>query len=364
MTTDCSQEEIKKKYRQECLKYHPDKNVNSSMKVKEKFEERFKQIQEAYSLIGTKKDRRKYDFMTSLNQRSTQTPLDRQNSYHHPNRSPFDAHTGNPYTKRRRAFYVNGIDVSQFFNPNQRFYNNRMNTFSSGGDMDISNSSKKSIYVEHVTIPLEKLYSGSNKEHFILDDNMIGRYMAAFRGGVMKQITLHGLLTTVPLFLWNGRPILSLLYFLTSIHLSLPRPDKVSFVSNIKTGWKGGTKLRFSGIQPGIEVVFVIKEGKHDRFIRRGDDLKTEVIIGKREARFGCTFSIEPLNDKEIPITVQLKPGQVGDMVTRIKKKRHRITVPNKGWPKSDGNRGNLVISISVVPDAKANQMKNQQQRP
>lgn len=51
-----SKEELKKKYRELCLKYHPDKNPGDK-----EAEERFKEIAEAYSVIGDEEKRRKYD---------------------------------------------------------------------------------------------------------------------------------------------------------------------------------------------------------------------------------------------------------------------------------------------------------------
>lgn len=88
-------------------------------------------------------------------------------------------------------------------------------------------------------------------------------------------------------------------------------------------------------------------EGKHDRFVRVGNDLKTTATIGKTKARKGCTILIEPLGHNELPIMVKLKKGEVtGD--------RHTVEVKGRGWPKVDGSRGNLYVTIKVVSDTKA----------
>jgi curved DNA-binding protein len=53
---DASEEEIKKSYRRLALRYHPDKNDGD-----QKQEDRFKEINEAYSVLGDQRKRRQYD---------------------------------------------------------------------------------------------------------------------------------------------------------------------------------------------------------------------------------------------------------------------------------------------------------------
>ncbi|MBN1969526.1 MAG: J domain-containing protein [Candidatus Delongbacteria bacterium] len=53
-----SQEEIKKAYKNLAKKFHPDKNHGNS-----EAEEKFKEIKEAYEVIGNEKNRKKYDHM-------------------------------------------------------------------------------------------------------------------------------------------------------------------------------------------------------------------------------------------------------------------------------------------------------------
>lgn len=55
---NASQDEIKKAYRKLAVKYHPDKNRGSK-----KTEDRFKEINEAYEVLGDEKKRQQYDAM-------------------------------------------------------------------------------------------------------------------------------------------------------------------------------------------------------------------------------------------------------------------------------------------------------------
>lgn len=56
--------ELKKKYRELCHKYHPDKNSNDSIA-----EDKFKEISEAYSVLSDITKRHSYDLNTGLNPR-------------------------------------------------------------------------------------------------------------------------------------------------------------------------------------------------------------------------------------------------------------------------------------------------------
>jgi len=57
LAPDCTTDEIKKAYRQMSLKYHPDKNQSDKY-----FEERFKDINEAYEILSDTEKRKAYDY--------------------------------------------------------------------------------------------------------------------------------------------------------------------------------------------------------------------------------------------------------------------------------------------------------------
>ena len=156
--------------------------------------------------------------------------------------------------------------------------------------------------------------------------------------------------STLPLLFRASIPVTAAA-FIVSFHLGLPRPTRLYYSSRISRGWKTGTKLIFDGIQPGLQVVFVLEEGKHDRFSREGNDLKTTVTIGKTKARRGCKLFLDPLGEDELPIIVDIKRGE-------IIQKHQTIRVPGRGWPKSNGGKGDLLVAIQVVSDAKAERLK------
>src|ERR1043165_9377812 len=61
MPASATQEELKKQYRRLAAKHHPDKNPNDA-----KAAERFKEISEAYQVLGDAEKRAQYDQMRRL----------------------------------------------------------------------------------------------------------------------------------------------------------------------------------------------------------------------------------------------------------------------------------------------------------
>jgi len=66
VSKEVSHEEIKKAFRRLALRYHPDRNPQSQKQA----EEKFKEINEAYQVLGDESKRQQYDYMVVLTQRS------------------------------------------------------------------------------------------------------------------------------------------------------------------------------------------------------------------------------------------------------------------------------------------------------
>lgn len=114
----------------------------------------------------------------------------------------------------------------------------------------------------------------------------------------------------------------------------------------VKPGWKEGTKVTFQGRgdeHPGRspdDIVFVIKEQRHPRFERRGNDLVTTVQLPLATALTGGQVQIDGIDGRKLALnlTEVVAPGTVKVM-------------KGEGMPvsKSPGSRGDLQVKLDVV---------------
>jgi len=70
ISVDASDEDVRKAYRKLSLKYHPDKSDNDPF-----FENRFREVQEAYNTLSDEDRRRTYDHLLSLEQKNAKSNL-------------------------------------------------------------------------------------------------------------------------------------------------------------------------------------------------------------------------------------------------------------------------------------------------
>ena len=96
ISTNASDDEIKKAHRKLALKWHPDKNIENKAQATEKF----RVIQEAYECLKSPEERRKYDL--TLNSRShrqqpfgfnhsTTNGFQSKNNFNEKNTNPFQS---------------------------------------------------------------------------------------------------------------------------------------------------------------------------------------------------------------------------------------------------------------------------------
>lgn len=85
----------------------------------------------------------------------------------------------------------------------------------------------------------------------------------------------------------------------------------------VKKGWKEGTRVTFEGKgdelpgRPPQDLVFVIKQAKHTRFAREGDDLVARVKIPLAKALAGGTIDVPTLDARvlRVPLKEVVTPG-------------------------------------------------------
>jgi len=119
----------------------------------------------------------------------------------------------------------------------------------------------------------------------------------------------------------------------------------------VQPGWKEGTKVRFpragneaaDGSSP--DLVFVVEDKPHERFVRKGDDLIAKIQIPLVDAltnESGAKRHIEHLDGRKLPVSVPsgvVKPGQ-------------ETRVAGEGMPirrKGASGKGDLVVRWDVT---------------
>lgn len=328
ISKSASLDEIRKSYKQLCKKYHPDKHTNALTNEKKIFEARFKDIQHAYSLIGDRNARQRYDSLYTESYRENVTSRNHINKSSHYSQPHFDKKIN--FYDNIRPFYVNGVDISPLFSPMVFLYRNY--------------ETKKSIYIQDVDVPLEELYMGvTNKKITLRNVTLCERYRAALRGNIFGIVFFQSFLTSFPILIRSGWVLSSIIFF-TVLHIGLPTPKKVHYKANILCGWKDGTKLTFN--EPNLDIVFILREKAHCCYKRKENDLLSSVTIRKTQAKKGCTILLAPLGITELPIEVKLKPEQIIE-------NGQTIVIRGRGWPKRVPGiikqKGNLLVVVKLV---------------
>lgn len=314
---DASQKTIRQQYRQLCLEFHPDKNVNSSTRYKNKCEDRFKEIQRAYEQIGDSESRKIYD-----RQRSFDTSFS-SNPRYSSRQTRFHVYTNDPFEEIVRAFQ------GQF-----RTRHGMSTTGFAGGFGPFAE--QKSTYVQKVRVSLEDLYTGRKKFEIRLNSGFWARCLASFRGGAGPMFAYQAAVFSIPLLRFSRW--LSLALFSFVFQAQIPSPEQTVFLVDIKEGYKAGTKLKFT--RPHMDVVFEIEEEPHPTHSRAGDDLHTSVIISKRQATRGCTVEVPVIDEAGSYVHIRLP---------RLTARDSTFKLPGKGWlNRKTGERGDLIVHVDI----------------
>ncbi|KAM6905232.1 dnaJ homolog subfamily B member 1a [Xenentodon cancila] len=305
-----SEDEIKKAYRKQALRFHPDKNKSAGA------EDKFKEIAEAYDVLG---DAKKKDIYDRYGEEGLKGLADGGGhsgpSYSYTfnvdphaifaeffgGRGPFD-----------HFFSQNGEDDININDPFGTFGMGGMGGFhrsfkSHPGGFHSARAKKKDPPVVHeLKLSLEEVFSGCTKKMRIS----------------RKRLSPDG--------------------------CTMHNEDKILTV-DIKRGWKEGTKITFpkegdeTPTNIPADVVFVVKDKPHAVFRREGSDIIYPAKISLREALCGCTINAPTLDGRTITLTSRdvVKPGT-----------KKRITGEGLPLSKCPEKRGDMILDFSIkFPD-------------
>ncbi len=252
---NANQSEIKKAYRKLSLEHHPDKNKNS-----DESNAKFKEISEAYEIIGDEEKRRIYD-----NERKMRSNM-------HPNMQ----RNMNPFM--RQGFHFNN-DMFNMFNAFETNFNGFMNgtnanirIFKNG--VEVTPIQKVDLSIS-INITLEESYNASSKEI------SINRNILNMDNNEKK----------------NEKEI---------INITIPKGvdnNEIITLSN-----KGHKYIHNSNeIYSNLKITFLLV--KHPKFTREGLNLIYQHSITLKDALCGFVINIEHLNGKAY--TINNKKGNI-----------------------------------------------------
>lgn len=277
-----SEKEIKRAYRQLARKFHPDKNPDDKSA-----EEKFKEINEAYEVLGNQENRAKYDQLGRSYHR-----------YQQMGGAPggFDfsqwATAGGPGGSYQQV----NIDLDDLFGSSAGFSDFFRTIFGAGGrtqrssfnDMMGRQAQMTGQDIEyHVEISLEEAYHGTTR--------------------------------------------------------TLARNDSEQFTAKIPRGAKTGTKVRLSGKgNPGPggpgDLYLLIRVLPHHTFKRDGYNLKVDLPVDVVDAVLGSKVTVPTLSG---PVKLTIPPKTQGGRTFRLK---------GKGMPKLKikGEYGDLLATVRI----------------
>jgi curved DNA-binding protein len=278
-----SQDKIKKAYRKLAKKYHPDTNPGNR-----EAESKFKEINEAYEVLGDEEKRKKYDQLGE--------GFNFQNGF---NFDPSQFGFGNNVRYEYRTSYNN--DFSDFFN-----------MFFGGGSFNIDD-----LMGGHSRTGGTGRSTRFSQQFAVNGDDMEAEIEITpeegFKGAE-KRLTL----------------------------MAGGKEKRISF--KIPEGIKEGGKIKLAGQGhagsnggKNGDLYLKVKFKKGGLFELDGINLNHTVDMAPWEAAFGAEIPVNTLDGK---IMVKIPPGVQSDS---------RIRVSGRGYRERDGRRGDLYLKVRIV---------------
>lgn len=294
VSRDASDEEVKKAFRQLARKYHPDVAKN-----KKNAEEKFKEINEAYEVLGDPAKRKKYDTLGANWQNAAGAgapPFASESA------ASFKPGDGQPY-----EFRFGGTGFSDFFE--QFFGGGRVNGFE-----DVLGGAQRRTRGGGIGVESEFASRGQDIEGDLL---------------VTLSEVLNGSIRSISLRQANPRTGQTETYT-----FKVRIPPGVQEGQSIRVPGKGqeGT----AGAAPG-DLFLRVRLAAHPDFRPRGPDLYYDLELAPWEAVLGSTVEVPTLDGKA---KLRIAPGTNSDQQLRLR---------DHGLPcGTQGERGDLYVVVKI----------------
>ena len=322
VSKNAEEKEIKTAYRKLARQHHPDTKAG---KDKAAAEERIKEINEAYGVLGDKKKRAEYDQLME----ELRNPRRSGRSGFAPGAGFAPAQDGGYTFRWEGGNSTDGMDPSMFGDLfSDLFGNGRMNNFSdlfkgregskrsfrgTPGDSDRRGWSTDAEfesgqnYESEVELTLEEAYRGGSRTmRFSTGDSENGS-----RGSGTGQGTVRTLEVNIPPGIREG-----------------------SVIRLRGQGMKG-----LGGGAAG-DLLLTVRLRPDKQFKLEGDNVETELSLRPDQAVLGCQVPVATLD------------GRVRLTIPPMTRNGHRMRLQGKGWLRKQGGHGDLFVRIRIdVPD-------------
>ncbi|KAJ2902922.1 DnaJ-domain-containing protein [Zalerion maritima] len=320
---DASQEEIKKGYRKQALKWHPDKNKDNPAAS-----EKFKEVSQAYEILSDPEKRKTYDsYGLEFLLRGGPPPdaggspfADAGGAGGVPPGSFQSFNFGGGMPSGGRSFHFStdsgggGPGSFRFSDPDdifRTFFRDGMGGSGGGGsgggggmDPDMDD------FFSHMSGGSGRAATGSARSSRGMRGSF-GEGMRMPRASTPEVTTVERPLPLNLEELFSGTTKKMKIKRKTFDESGkIQRTDTVLEVP-IKPGLKKGSKIKFKGVGDQEEggqqdLHFIVEEKPHPLFVREGDDIVHTVDLTLKEALTGWSGKITTIDKKQLPVE---KPG-------------------------------------------------------
>ena len=352
VSSSASQDEIKKQYRRLAAKHHPDKNPNDA-----KAAERFKEISEAYTVLGDAEKRKQYDEMRRLGAFGGFGGFGGARGGPRPSSGPRPGSSGG--AGREQEFRFQDFDIGGIGGLGDLF----ASMFGGGSERAAGTRQREEQRGQTVETTLEvpfRVAATGDKVSVELEVNEecdVCNGSGAAPGATLKvcpECSGRGVISFGQGGFAVNRPCPMCLGRGQVPSERCPKCNGAGEVRNRKkvvitvpAGSDTGTKIRLKGQggrgsagAPAGDLVITLQV-QPDRFYKRdGLDLIATVPINIAQATLGSKISVTTLEKKRVAI--RIPPGTASG---------RRFRVRGQGIAK-DGQRGDLIIEVQIsVPE-------------
>lgn len=306
---DASADDIKKAYRKQALKWHPDRHPDKTEAGRKEVEAKFKDVAEAYDVLSDPEKKQIYDQVGEEGLKGGGAP------------GGSDGMPGQP----------GGFSYQFHGDPNDifaRFFKDSFQRSSSFGESPFEG--------------MGGLFGGMGGMPGMGGFGGMMGGKGAGKGGAAGQPAVFEVACSLE-ELYNGT---TKKMKVKRASTTLNRDPEAVLEIEVKPGWKAGTKVTFSGEGDELgnsgkaqDIVFVIREKKHATFTREGSNLLHHACIPLVDALTGFKIDVPSLDNRILRVNVR-------DVVTPSYTK----VVRGEGMPSSKavGQKGDLIITFDV----------------